>query len=144
MYRFSKEILLQSVQKSLYKRPKAKILLVEDDALNQRIFTAMLNLLGYKVSIAKNGAEALAMYQDGYEAILLDYELPDMTGLEICKSIRKNETQSDTYIPIVIASCCAEDGMQSKCLAMGADKFVAKPILIDDLKRLLQTLFFTR
>jgi CheY-like chemotaxis protein len=83
------------------------------------------------------------MYQDGYEAILLDYELPDMTGLEICKSIRKQEEEKASHIPIVVTTCCQEEGVQQQCLAMGADRFIAKPLRVEDLKQLLQALLET-
>lgn len=112
---------------------KRKILVVEDELLNQKISRSMLEELGYHVDIAKDGKEALAMYKNKYDVILMDIGLPDMSGIEICTQIRSQETD---YIPI-IAFTAFGDVVREECLSSGMDEFAIKPISIESLRKIL-------
>jgi len=113
---------------------KPKILVVEDGLINQKVAKLMLEQLGYQADIAENGTKALAMYQDDYQAILMDVGLPDISGIEVCARIRSQEWNA--HIPI-IALTAEGDSIKDKCLSSGMDEFATKPIMIDALKIIL-------
>ncbi|MCK4609225.1 MAG: response regulator [Gammaproteobacteria bacterium] len=113
---------------------KAKILLVEDDKFVQQVNNYFLESLGYDVGIVDNGKEALRVYKNGYNLIMLDIGLPDIDGIEVCKRIRDEE--HDKYIPIVVLTAF-DDTIEQQCRAAGADEFVVKPLLMDHMETLL-------
>lgn len=115
---------------------KAKILVVEDDPICQKAVKHMLHHAGYQVDIADSGKLALSMYQKGYDAILLDIELPDMDGLTICRIIRSSEMEGQTKIPIIALTTCGEP-TKSLCFRMGMNDFISKPASVE----VLQTVF---
>lgn len=112
-----------------------KILVVEDNIINQKVAKIMLEDLGYVVDIAASGKEALYLTATHkYTLILMDVGLPDMDGLEITRKIRAQE--NDDHIPII--ACTANgDSYRDKCLQAGMDDFTLKPIMLDELKQVL-------
>lgn len=130
----SEEITEENESENLIKN-KIKILVVEDELINQMVAKLMLEQLGYQADIAKNGSEALAMYQNDYQVILMDVGLPDMTGIEVCTHIRNQERS--THIPI-IALTAFGDLVKNECLSSGMDDFATKPIMIDALEIILK------
>jgi len=111
---------------------KPKILIVEDNLINQKVAQLFLENLGYEADIAANGQQALAIFNRGYALILMDLGLPDMDGIEITKKIRER----DKHIPIIACTASGEN-YKAKCLAAGMNDFIIKPILLDTLKTLL-------
>ena len=115
------------------------ILVVEDDALNQSIVCQMLHHAGYHCSAASDGAQALAMLREqAFDLALMDWQMPDMDGLEVTRRIRQGRAGSSAArMPIVAltANAYAED--RSACLAAGMNDFLTKPVLVD---RLLTTI----
>lgn len=114
---------------------KNRVLIVEDNPLNQKVARIFLEDMGYSTEIAANGQEALYLAAtQHYDLILMDVGLPDIDGLEITQKIRANETSE--RIPII---ACTANGntYKDKCLAAGMDDFVLKPIMQDELKRVL-------
>lgn len=109
-----------------------KVLVVEDNHLNQKIARYLLEGEGYSVDIAENGIKALSLTANGkYDLILMDYDLPDMKGTDITRKVRKQLNHS--CIPII--ACTANDeSYRSICLAAGMDDFINKPFLISELK----------
>jgi CheY-like chemotaxis protein len=107
-----------------------KILVVEDNLLNQKVARLFLEDMGYKVDIAANGKQALEMFNQDYDAVLMDIGLPDMDGYEISIEIRK----IDKTVPIIAYTA---SGDESKCLEAGMNEFTAKPIMFDELKAVL-------
>lgn len=107
----------------------AHILLVEDNKTNQMVAKIMLKKLGYQVSIANHGQEALDMIQHHhYHLVLMDVQMPVMDGYIATKEIRNYETTHDTHLPIIAMTANALKGDLEKCLASGMDDFLAKPI----------------
>ena len=116
------------------------ILLVEDNSINQRVATAMLNKLGFTVDIAANGIEALeALKQNAYSLVIMDLQMPFMGGLEATKEIRKQGTGIiNPNIPIIAMTANATKEDKNNCLKAGMDDFISKPVMIPTLHALLQ------
>lgn len=116
-----------------------RILVAEDDALNQHVVRTMLSQMGAEVTIASNGTEAVQQASEGgWDIIFMDMRMPGMSGLEAARTIREAEQHSGTgRVPIVAltAQSFAED--REACTAAGMDDFVGKPFAMDDLRRVL-------
>lgn len=110
-----------------------KILVVEDNPINQKIAKLFLESFGYTVDIAANGQEALEMANRDYALILMDIGLPDMDGIEITQNIR----QKNKNVPIIACTASGES-YRDKCLNAGMNDFILKPIMSDDLKILIK------
>ena len=103
------------------------ILLVEDNELNQQVAQELLNIVGIKVSLANNGEEALlAVEATHYDAVLMDAQMPVMDGYEATRKIRENP--SFEKLPIIAMTANALKGDREKCLAVGMDDYISKPI----------------
>jgi two-component system sensor histidine kinase/response regulator len=114
----------------------ARILLVEDFVINQKVAKAILKTLGYEqVSIANNGIEALqAFKQDSYDLILMDYQMPEMDGYCATQEIRKIQTK---HIPIIAMTADVLMGDCNRWLSAGMDDYIAKPIDKIQLEKIL-------
>ena len=118
---------------------KPRLLLVEDNAVNQKVACKMLEKLGYRVDVAGNGQEAVAAHERSpYPLIFMDCQMPEMDGFEATALIRKMEGQS-AHTPIVAMTANAMQGDRERCLAAGMDDYVAKPIRPKDLQTVLDT-----
>ncbi len=105
-----------------------KLLIVEDNQLLQYALQAMLQKLGFKADIASDGKTALAMYNDKYCLILMDIDLPDMSGLEVTKAIRSVEKTNKYHVPIVaMTSHSDEPDYQAQFKEAGMDGYSGKP-----------------
>ncbi len=113
------------------------LLVVEDDQVNQTIMTGMLEKLGYNVDITSNGIEALNnLKRTNYDLIFMDCLMPQMDGFETTRIIRELEEKQKSYppIPIVAITAKAMKDDKQKCLDVGMNEFITKPILMKDLK----------
>jgi CheY-like chemotaxis protein len=112
-----------------------RILLVEDEAVNQLVAFALLKRIGYKADLAENGGEAMdAISRKQYDVVLLDRQLPDMDGVDVARWIRTSKTPH----PIVIAvSASTHPEEIASFRAAGIDDFVSKPIDLDALSEAL-------
>jgi len=109
------------------------VLLVEDNAVNRKLATALLEKHGYSAATAQNGKEALEILEgERFDLILMDVQMPVMDGLEATRLIRAKERATGGHIPIVALTAHAMKGDRERCLAAGADDYVAKPIRIAD------------
>lgn len=122
---------------------ESNILLVEDNAINQKIVLLSLDKSVKNIDVAKNGKEALDMFgTKKYDAILMDIQMPVMDGITATKKIREIEATSEEKIPIIAITANALLGDRENCLAAGADDYLSKPFQVDDLissiSRLLQ------
>jgi PAS domain S-box-containing protein len=110
-----------------------RVLLAEDNALNQQLALRMLETLGYRADIATNGFEAVeALRRWPYDVVLMDVEMPEMDGLEAARRIHR-EWPGDERPRIVAMTANAMQGDREICLAAGMDDYVSKPIHLDEL-----------
>ncbi len=115
------------------KRSKFKILLAEDNIVNQKVSIKILNIAGYKVDAVYNGAEAIdAIQNEHYDLILMDIQMPGIDGYEATKQIRQLENE-ENFIPIVALTAHALTGDREKCLNAGMSDYLSKPIIAKDL-----------
>ncbi len=104
-----------------------RILVVEDNAVNQRVAVLYLKKLGYASAIANNGREALDAYVSGaFSAILMDCQMPEMDGFEATKAIR--QAPGGAEIPIIALTANVLQGERERCLAAGMSDYLSKPI----------------
>lgn len=109
-----------------------RILLSEDDKVNQMVITRILEDRGYSVDTASNGVEAIEMHEKNvYDIILMDIQMPVMDGIEAAKQIRAKETNKHT--PIIAITAYALKGDREKFLSQGMDEYVPKPIKVEEL-----------
>jgi CheY-like chemotaxis protein len=114
----------------------ARILLAEDNQINQEVAVAMMNQVGIAVDVASDGSAAVQQAaQARYDAILMDMQMPVMDGLQATRVIRGAETQGRTPIIAMTASASADD--RARCLAAGMDDHLAKPVEPGELWRVL-------
>lgn len=120
-----------------------RILLVEDNNINQRVALLMLEKLGYRPDIAGNGLEALqVLHQASYDVILMDVEMPEMDGLSATKAIRQ-DFPADEQPWIIAVTAYAMQGDRETCLAAGMNDYITKPIRENDLLDALQRIDFS-
>ena len=114
-----------------------RILLAEDNKVNQFLASRLLGKLGHTVVIAASGREALAALDEagsgGFDLILMDVQMPDMDGFETTAIIRAREKSSGTHLPIIAVTAHAMKGDEERCLAAGMDGYTSKPIEVDQL-----------
>jgi len=113
-----------------------RILLAEDNAINQMVAIQMLKRLGYSADVAGNGLEVLqAIERQPYDVVLMDVQMPEMDGLVAAQEIRKLWPKGPRIIAI---TAYALKGDRERCLAAGMDDYISKPIVIDELRRVLE------
>lgn len=106
-----------------------KILLIEDNIVNQKVATALLKRMGYCVEVANNGQEGLdRLEQESFDAILMDCQMPVMDGYEASRQIRSNEIRTGRHMPIIALTAHAMKGDAEKCYEAGMDDYLTKPI----------------
>ena len=106
-----------------------RILLAEDNIVNQRVATVLLEKAGHVVTVAGNGVVALKALQSSvFDLVLMDVQMPEMSGTEATAAIREGERVCGGHIPIIALTAHAMKGDRERCLDGGADGYVAKPI----------------
>ena len=114
------------------------VLLVEDNAVNQRLAARLLEKRGHRVAVTANGREALAaLEKDDYDLVLMDVQMPEMDGLEATAAIRKREEQSGKHQVVIALTAHAMKGDEERCLAAGMDGYLSKPIRPAELDAML-------
>ncbi|HET7273182.1 MAG TPA: PAS domain S-box protein, partial [Rubrobacter sp.] len=110
-------------------RSRARLLLAEDNAINQRVAVKMLESLGYRVDVALNGLEAIeAISRISYAGILMDCHMPEMDGYEATREIRRREEKTGHHIPIIALTASAMREDQEVAMEAGMDDYVTKPV----------------
>lgn len=121
---------------TLGERRPLRILLVEDNAVNQKLAIRLLEQMGYRADLASNGLEAVeSVRRQRYDLILMDVQMPEMDGLEAARRIRKIKGLSQPRIAAMTANVLQED--REMCIAAGMDDYISKPIRINELIQVL-------
>jgi two-component system sensor histidine kinase/response regulator len=122
-----------------------RILLVDDNAVNQLVARRVLEKRGHTVAVANNGHEALAMLEAaafaGFGCVLMDVQMPGMDGFECTAVIRTREETTGGRLPIIAMTAHAMKGDEERCLAAGMDGYVSKPIQADQLLDVVERQF---
>ncbi len=118
-----------------------RVLLADDNAVNQRLAVSLLERRGHRVTIVNNGRDALAaIEQHQFDVVLMDVQMPEMGGLEATIAIRECERATGQHIRIVAMTAHAMNRDRERCLAAGMDGFLSKPIDPLDFQRRVEKL----
>ena len=122
----------------------ARILVVDDNAANQKVALRMVERLGYRADVAATGTEAVTMVGHGrYDAVLMDCQMPEMDGYEAARQIRHHE-RGGGHVPIIAMTADAGSGERERCLAAGMDDYVSKPVKLHVVAAVLERWLATR
>ncbi len=117
----------------------ARILLAEDNIVNQRVVQRILEKNGYSVAVAANGKEVLeALKKETFDMILMDVQMSEMDGIEATRAIRQMENGSETHVPIIALTAHAMKGDRDRCRAAGMDGYLSKPVHAADLLAMVE------
>ena len=118
-------------------RVTARVLVADDNAINQLVIRRLLERMDCRVVIAGDGREAVERWAAGnFDLVLMDCEMPEMDGFDATREIRRRETAVRT--PVIAVTARAMSGDRERCVAAGMDDYLAKPIRIDDLTAVLR------
>ncbi|HYO79810.1 MAG TPA: ATP-binding protein, partial [Bryobacteraceae bacterium] len=110
--------------------PSLRILVAEDNGVNRKVLTKLLDGQGHEVTVAVDGRDALGKYGPGkYDLAILDVQMPELSGLEVSKAIRQMEAETNgDYLPAIALTAHAMAGDRERCVHAGMDDYVSKPI----------------
>ncbi|HKQ40186.1 MAG TPA: response regulator [Verrucomicrobiae bacterium] len=133
------------LDQKLAERLPLRVLLVDDNVINQKVASRLLQQMGYRPEIASNGIEAIrALERKPFDVILMDVQMPELDGLEATRRIRQRQQEPDAHphfkAPLLIVAMTANamQGDREKCLAAGMNEYVAKPIRPEALQAALE------
>jgi len=126
-----------------------RLLLAEDNPVNQKLAVSLLEKQGHALTVAGNGREALAaLYppdsppnKDGprpFDVVLMDVQMPELDGLQVTAAIRERERAAGGHMPIIAMTACALKGDRERCLEAGMDGYISKPIRLTELLEAMQ------
>jgi|SRR5579862_7776076 len=118
-----------------------RILLAEDNVVNQRLTERLLQKQGHRVVVVGNGREAVnAVEDENWDIVLMDVQMPELDGFQATAVIREKERMSGRHIPIVAMTAHAMKGDKERCLAAGMDGYISKPIRAESLINVIEAL----
>jgi CheY-like chemotaxis protein len=130
---------------TLASRLPLRVLLCDDNVINQKVAARLLKQMGYRADIAANGLEALAaLDRQPYDLVFMDVMMPEMGGIEATRIIRERQSQQSLFpnykssIIIVAMTASAMQGDREKCLAAGMDDYLAKPVRLEDVRAVVE------
>ncbi len=144
--RSNREIIKDNERISIkYKRIKnLKVLLAEDDAINQKLGKAVVTNQGHEIVIANNGREAVEWFEkEKFDVIFMDVQMPELDGYEVTKRIRKIEEEKGGHIPIIAMTAHALKVYRDLCMEAGMDHYISKPIKTEQIFDVLSQIFGT-
>jgi CheY-like chemotaxis protein len=116
-------------------------LLAEDNPVNQTLAMRLLEKHGHHVVLARHGREAIERIErERFDLVLMDVQMPELDGLEATVEIRDKEKTTGGHLPIVAMTAHAMQGDKERCLAAGMDGYIAKPINVKELFRVVHAL----
>jgi two-component system, sensor histidine kinase and response regulator len=134
-----------AAQKKTPRMGGLRILLAEDNRVNQTIAIRTLEKMGHSVILAKNGYEVLSwLGRQSFDLVLMDLQMPEMDGLTATATIRQGEMHGFHRIPIIAVTAHAMRGDQERCLDAGMDGYISKPIRRSELEETIKSVFDKR
>ena len=116
-----------------------RVLVAEDNAVNQRLAVRLLERQGHAVTVVDTGRAALAaVSRERFDIVLMDVQMPEMDGLAATAAIRERDKESKSHVPIVAMTAHAMDGDRQRCLDAGMDGYLTKPVRSADLYATLE------
>jgi signal transduction histidine kinase/CheY-like chemotaxis protein len=120
---------------------KLRVLVAEDNAVNQALVVRVLAKMGHACVVANNGKEALALASSQkFDLLFMDVQMPELDGLAATMAIRENEKSTGEHLPIVAMTAYAMKGDRERCLQAGMDGYIAKPVRFSDIEATLNSL----
>jgi CheY-like chemotaxis protein len=121
-------------------RRDLRVLVAEDNHVNQRVVTKLLERMGHNVVLVENGREAVREAEaGGFDLVLMDCQMPEMDGFEACRRIRGLGGDRGA-VPVIALTAHALEGDRERCLAAGMDDYMSKPIDVADLRQRLEAI----
>ncbi|HUE16255.1 MAG TPA: response regulator, partial [Planctomycetaceae bacterium] len=128
-----------------YRVTGLKILLAEDSPFNQKLAVGVLGKRGHHVTVANTGHEAVALSAaQEFDLIFMDIQMPEMDGLEATRRIRAHDPERGRRVPIIAMTAQAMKGMRERCLSVGMDDYLVKPVRAREIYEKIETLFSPR
>ncbi len=136
----TREFIMTKYDIAEQKKQNVRILLVDDNVINQKIALKIISKLGYRAVVAQNGREAIEMLsQVAYDLVFMDCQMPILDGYEATRIIRNESSKIiNAGVPIVAMTAHAMKGAKEQCIAAGMDDYVAKPITADSMAQMIR------
>jgi two-component system sensor histidine kinase/response regulator len=126
-------------------RPHLRILLAEDNIINQKVAVHILEKKNHKVTVANNGQEMLSILEkESFDLVLMDVQMPEMDGFEATVKIREKEKKTRSHMPIIAMTAHAMKRDRERCLDAGMDDYVAKPLKPEELMKTIERVMSKR
>lgn len=123
----------------LSKQIPLKILIVEDDFINQKVIGKVLTKLGYQTDVSNNGLEALSKLETTpYDLVFMDIQMPEMDGYETTVQIRRNATLNHSKLVIIAMTANAMQEDRDRCLALGMNDYISKPVIAQEIEQIIR------
>jgi CheY-like chemotaxis protein len=120
---------------------RSRVLLAEDNAVNQTLAVRLLEKRGYSVKVAGNGAGVLeALEKEQFDVVLMDIQMPGMDGIQATEAIRAKEKLTGAHVPIIAMTAHALKGDEERCISAGMDRYISKPIRTSELYSTIENL----
>jgi CheY-like chemotaxis protein len=120
------------------RQAKVRILVAEDNPVNQRIAVRILEKAGYQAEAVSDGKQALeALAKNDYDLVLMDVQMPEMDGFQATMEIRRLEAATGRT-PIIAMTANAMTGDRERCLAAGMDDYIGKPVRLEELQKMIE------